>query len=49
MELGALGDDLDTEDRARLHGALDAAHDELRAGKGMVGRTILAALRHGGL
>ena len=49
VELEALGDDLDDEDRARLHGALDAADDELRAGKGIPGQNIIAALRHGGL
>ena len=49
VDLEALGDDLDDADRARLHGALDAADDELRAGKGIPGQNIIAALRHGGL
>ncbi len=47
MELEALGDDLDDEDRARLHAALDAADDELRAAKGIAGQNIIEALRHG--
>lgn len=38
-------DDLDDEDRARLHAALDAADDELRAGKGVPGEQIIAELR----
>jgi hypothetical protein len=46
VELETLGDDLDHEARARLHGALDAAADELRAEKGIAGRNIIAALRH---
>jgi len=49
MDLEALGDDLDDEERACLHGGLDAADDELRAGKGISGQNIIAALRHGGL
>lgn len=47
VELAVLGDDLDHEDRERLHSALDAADDELRAGKGLPGEPILAALRRG--
>jgi hypothetical protein len=47
VELEALGDDLDDEDRARLHAALDAADDELRAAKGIAGQNIIEALRHG--
>ena len=42
-----LGDDLDDEDQAGLHAALDAAHDELRGGKGIPGWNL--ALRHGEL
>ena len=49
VELEAVGDDLDPEDRVRLHAALDAADDELRAGKGIPGERILAALRRGEL
>jgi len=49
VELEAVGDNLDEEDRAHLHAALDAADEELRAGKGIPGDRIIAALRHGGL
>jgi hypothetical protein len=49
VELEAVGDDLDPEDRARLHAALDAADDEIRAGKSIPGEQILAALRRGEL
>jgi hypothetical protein len=35
VELEALADDLDDEDRGRLHAALDTADDEPRAGKGV--------------
>lgn len=49
VELEAVGDDLDQEDRERLHAALDAADDELRAGQGIPGEHILAALRRGEL
>ena len=47
VELEAVGDDLDDEDRARLHAALDAADEELRTGKGIPGGEIIAALRGG--
>lgn len=49
VELVAVVDgDLDPrDDRARLHDALDAADDELRAGKGIPGAPFLAALRRG--
>jgi hypothetical protein len=43
------GDELDEEDRARLHASLEAADDELRAGKGIPGEQIIAALRRGEL
>jgi hypothetical protein len=49
VELASVDDDLDEEDRARLHAALDAADDELRAGKGMPSEHIVAALRRGDL
>jgi hypothetical protein len=49
VELASVDDDLDDEDRARLHAALDAADDELRAGKGIPGERIVAALRRGEL
>ncbi len=49
VELEVVGDDLGHEDRARLHAALDAADDELRAGLGVPGEPVLAALRRGDL
>jgi hypothetical protein len=49
VELTSVDDDLDDEDRARLHAALDAADDELRAGKGIPGERIVSALRRGEL
>jgi hypothetical protein len=49
VELASIDDELDDEDRARLHAALDAADDELRAGKGIPGERIVAALRRGEL
>jgi hypothetical protein len=45
VDLAIVDDDLDDEDRARLHAALDAADDELRAGKGIPGEQVIAALR----
>ena len=49
VELAAT-DDLDDEERARLlHAALDDADDELRAGKGIPGDRVIAALRRGDL
>ena len=47
LQLTVLEDDLDDEDRARLHAALDAADEELRAGKGIPGDQFLADLRRG--
>ena len=49
VELASIDDELDDEDRARLHAALDAADDELRAGKGIPGERIVAAPRRGEL
>ncbi len=49
VELAPVEDDLDDEDRARLHAELDAADDELRAGKGIPGDQLIAALRRGEL
>lgn len=49
VELASVDDELDDEERARLHAALDAADDELRADKEIGGETILTALRHGQL
>jgi Protein of unknown function DUF104 len=47
VELAVVEDELDDEDRARLHSALDAADDELHAGKGIPGDQFLAELRRG--
>lgn len=49
IELAYIDDELDDESRARLHAALDAADTELRAGKGLPGEQIVAALRSGEL
>jgi hypothetical protein len=49
VELTAVEDELDDEDRARLHAALDAADDELRAGKGIPGEQFLGDLRRGNM
>jgi hypothetical protein len=49
VELAFVEDDLDDVDRARLHEELDAADDELRAGKGIPGAQLVAALRRGEL
>ena len=49
VELASVDDELDDEERERLHAALDAADDELRVGKGVPGEKILAALRRGEL
>jgi hypothetical protein len=46
IELAPVDDDLGDEDRARLHAALDAADDELRAGKGIPGAHVIGALRN---
>ncbi len=48
LELAAI-DDLDDAERARLHEALDAADEELRAGKGIPGERVIQALRRGDL
>ncbi len=47
IELAFVEDDLDDVDRARLHEALDAADDELRAGKWISGTQLVGALRRG--
>jgi hypothetical protein len=47
VELALVDEDLDEEDRSRLHDELDAADDELRAGKGIPGKQLIAALRRG--
>ena len=38
-------DELDEDDRARLHAALDAAHDEVQAGHTIDGADVIARLR----
>ena len=47
VELALVEDELDDADRARLHDELDAADDELRAGKWIPGEQLIAALRRG--
>ena len=47
VELAFAEVDLDDTDRAQLHEALDAAGDELRAGKWISGTQLVAALRRG--
>jgi hypothetical protein len=39
------GDDLDDEDRARLHAALDRADEQLKAGRFVSGEDVIARLR----
>jgi hypothetical protein len=38
-------DDLDDDDRARLHAALDASEEEFRAGLGIPASEVIAELR----
>lgn len=45
VELALVEDNLDDADRARLDEALDAADEELRAGKGSPAERLIAALR----
>jgi len=47
IELAPVEDNLDDADRARLHDELDAADEELRAGKWSPGEQIVAELRRG--
>ncbi len=42
-----LEDDLDDEDRARLHAALEASEEEFKAGKGIPATEVIAQLRRG--
>jgi predicted DNA-binding antitoxin AbrB/MazE fold protein len=49
VEIELIQDELDDDDRARLHAALDEADAELLAGKGISGETLIAALRRGEL
>jgi hypothetical protein len=39
------GDDLDTDDRARLHAALERSQKDFLAGKGIPAEEVLAELR----
>jgi hypothetical protein len=39
------GDDLDDEDRARLHAALDRSQEDFLAGRGIPAEQVLAALQ----
>jgi hypothetical protein len=38
-------DDLDDQDRARLHAALDQAQEQIARGEGVPGEQVLASLR----
>jgi hypothetical protein len=49
VDLAPVEDNLDDADRARLHAALEEADRELRAGKGIPGERVIAALRRGEL
>jgi hypothetical protein len=49
VEIPLVEDELDDEDRAQLHTALDESDAELRAGKGISGEALIAALRRGEL
>jgi hypothetical protein len=40
-------DDLDDEDRAALHAALEASEEEFKAGKGIPAAEVIAELRRG--
>ena len=41
------GDDLDDDDRARLHAALAASEEEFRLGQGIPAADVIAELRRG--
>lgn len=45
VELVAVDDDLDDDDRARLHAALAASEEEFSAGKGIPAADVIADLR----
>jgi hypothetical protein len=47
VELAVVDDDLDDEDRARLHTALEASEEEFSAGKGIPAAKVIAELRRG--
>ena len=45
VELAVIdGDELDEDDRARLHAALEASEEEFRAGKGIPAAEVIAEL-----
>ena len=44
IELVALDDDLDDEERARLHAALEASEEDFRAGRVVDGEEVIARL-----
>jgi len=45
IDLVALDDDLDDEERARLHAALEASEDDFRAGRVVDGEEVIARLQ----
>ena len=47
VNLAVLNDDLDDEDRVRLHAALEASEEEFKAGKGIPAAEVIAELRRG--
>jgi hypothetical protein len=47
VNLAVVDDDLDDEDRAHLHAALEASEEELKAGKGIPAAEVIAELRRG--
>jgi len=47
VEFALIEDELDEAERAKLNAALDDPDDELRAGKGLPGSTVIAGLRNG--
>lgn len=47
VNLAVLDDDLDDDDRARLHVALEASEQEFEAGKGIPATEVIAELRRG--
>ncbi len=47
VNLAVLDDDLDDEDRARLHAALETSEEEFKAGKGILAAEVIAELRRG--
>jgi hypothetical protein len=45
IDLVALDDDLDDDERARLHAALEASEDDFRAGRVVDGEEVIARLQ----